>query len=250
MIKTENLSKIFWDKSKGDFFAVKNVNLEINKGEIFGLLGPNGAGKTTLLRMLIGIIKPTEGEIYYNGVPLKGNEEYIKNKVSFLSENTKLYEKLSIDEILNYMGKLYEIPESLLADKKYELYTAFDMHDFKDKAIGKLSTGQKQKSSIARVMINNPDIYILDEPTLGLDVITSRNIIEFIKNEAKNGKTIIFSSHYMEEVESLCDRICLFHKGRVLDVGTLAEFKEKDYGNNLREIFLNHIDKLEGERYE
>ena len=250
MIEIRNLSKSFWEKSKGDFFAVKNVDLQVNKGEIFGLLGPNGAGKTTLLRMLIGILKPTEGEIYYNGVPLIGNEEYIKSKVSFLSENTKLYEKLSIDEVLNYLGQLYDIPGRIFEDRKYELYETFQMHDFKDKAIGKLSTGQKQKASIARVMLNDPDIYILDEPTLGLDVITSRSIIEFIKNEAKKGKTIIFSSHYMEEVEMLCSRICLFHRGKVLDVGTLPEFREKKYGNSLREIFLNHIDNLQGDKDE
>ena len=246
MIEINNLSKKFWDKNSGEFFAVKDVNLSINKGEIFGLLGPNGAGKTTLLRMLIGILKPSSGDIIYDNLSLLGNEEYIKGKVSFLSENTKLYEKLSIDEVLNYLGQLYEIPGSIFEDRKYELYKTFQMFDFKDKAIGKLSTGQKQKCSIARVMLNNPEIYILDEPTLGLDVITSRSIIDFIKNEAKNGKTIIFSSHYMEEVEALCDRICLFHKGEILDIGTLDEFREKNYGNNLREIFLNHIDKLEG----
>lgn len=246
MIEIKNLSKTFWEKSKGEFFAVKDVNISVNKGEIFGLLGPNGAGKTTLLRMLIGIIKPSGGEILYNGLPLENNEEYIKGKVSFLSENTKLYEKLSIDEILEYMKELYEIPSNEFNNRKKELYDMFDMNDFKNKAVGKLSTGQKQKASIARVMINNPEIYIFDEPTLGLDVITSRTIIDFIKEESRKGKTIIFSSHYMEEVEALCDRICLFHRGKVLDIGTLQEIKEKGYGENLREIFLNYIDKLEG----
>lgn len=246
MIEINNLSKKFWDKNTGEFFAVKNVNLTINKGEIFGLLGPNGAGKTTLLRMLIGILKPSYGEIIYNNIPLMGNEELIKTKVSFLSESTKLYEKLSIDEVLNYLGELYGIPKESLENKKNELYENFKINDFKNKAIGKLSTGQKQKCSIARVMLNNPEIYILDEPTLGLDVITSRSIIDFIKSEAEKGKTIIFSSHYMEEVEALCNRICLFHRGEVLDIGALEDFREKNYGNNLREIFLNHIDKLEG----
>lgn len=250
MIRIENLSKSFWDKNKGEIFAVKPTSFEVNKGEIFGLLGPNGAGKTTLLRMLINLLEPTSGEIFYDNKCIRDNLEEIKKKVSFLSENTKLYERLSINEVLDYIGSLYGISKETINQRKTELYNGLDMNSFVDKTIGKLSTGQKQKASIARVMINDPEVYILDEPTIGLDVITSRNIIEFVKNEAKKGKTIIFSSHYMEEVEALCDRICLFHQGQVLDIGTLEEFKNKGYGNNLREIFLNYIDKIEGEKDE
>lgn len=247
MLRVENISKKFWEKDKGDFYAVRENSFEVNKGEVFGILGPNGAGKTTLLRMLINILTPTTGEVYVDDLVLSRDLNEIKKRVSFLSENTKLYEKLTPNELLNYFGELYEIDKNLLIERKRELFDKLDMHEFKDKHIGKLSTGQKQKTSLARTMINDADFYILDEPTLGLDIITGRAIVEFIKEKAREGKTIIFSTHYMEEAEYLCDRIALFHKGKILDIDTLEGYRKKEYGDNLREIFLKYIELSEGE---
>ncbi len=247
MLKVEEISKKFWEKGKGEFYAVKKNSFEIDKGEVFGILGPNGAGKTTLLRMLIHILKPSTGKIYVEGRSLEENLDEFKKKISFLSENTKLYEKLSPSELLDYFGQLYEIEKEVIEERKEKIFEKLHMNGFRDKQIGKLSTGQKQKTSLARTMINDADIYILDEPTLGLDIITSKAIIDFIKEKSKEGKTIIFSTHYMEEAEYLCDRIALFHKGKILDIDTLSNYKSKGRGQNLREIFLSYIDESEAE---
>ncbi len=247
MLRVEEISKKFWEKDKGEFYAVKKNSFEVNKGEVFGLLGPNGAGKTTLLRMLMHILKPSTGKIYVEGRSLEENLYEFKKKISFLSENTKLYEKLSPNELLDYFGQLYEIEKEVIEERKEKIFEKLHMNGFRNKQIGKLSTGQKQKTSLARTMINDADIYILDEPTLGLDIITSKAIIDFIKEKSKEGKTIIFSTHYMEEAEYLCDRIALFHRGEILDIDTLSNYKIKGRGQNLREIFLSYIDESEAE---
>ncbi len=247
MLRVEEISKKFWEKDKGEFYAVKKNSFEVNKGEVFGLLGPNGAGKTTLLRMLMHILKPSTGKIYVEGRSLEENLYEFKKKISFLSENTKLYEKLSPNELLDYFGQLYEIEKEVIEERKEKIFEKLHMNGFRNKQIGKLSTGQKQKTSLARTMINDADIYILDEPTLGLDIITSKAIIDFIKEKSKEGKTIIFSTHYMEEAEYLCDRIALFHRGEILDIDTLSNYKSKGRGQNLREIFLSYIDESEAE---
>ncbi len=247
MLRVEEISKKFWEKDKGEFYAVKKNSFEVNKGEVFGLLGPNGAGKTTLLRMLMHILKPSTGTIYVEGRSLEENLYEFKKKISFLSENTKLYEKLSPNELLDYFGQLYEIEKEVIEERKEKIFEKLHMNGFRNKQIGKLSTGQKQKTSLARTMINDADIYILDEPTLGLDIITSKAIIDFIKEKSKEGKTIIFSTHYMEEAEYLCDRIALFHRGEILDIDTLSNYKSKGRGQNLREIFLSYIDESEAE---
>ncbi len=245
MLRVEEISKKFWEKDKGEFYAVEKNSFEINKGEVFGLLGPNGAGKTTLLRMLINTLEPSSGGVFIEGRSLKDNLDEFKKRISFLSENTKLYEKLSPNELLDYFGELYEIDKKTISERKTDLFEKLAMNEFKDKQIGKLSTGQKQKTSLARTMINDADIYILDEPTLGLDIITSKAIIEFIKEKSREGKTIVFSTHYMEEAEYLCDRIALFHKGKILDIDTLSNYKNKGRGDNLREIFLSYINEVE-----
>jgi sodium transport system ATP-binding protein len=242
MIKINNVSKVFQDKKAGDVFAVKDVNLEIEKGEIFGLLGPNGAGKTTLLRIMSTIMSPTEGSVQINGFDVSSDPENVKKSIGFLSGNTKLYKKLTPVETMKFFGSFYGIEKNELNRRIERILESLDMVPFRNKVIEKLSTGQVQKTSIARCLIHDPDVYILDEPTLGLDILTSRSIIDFILKEKQNGKTIIFSTHYMEEADALCDRIGLIHKGRLIETGSLEALNEKTGKDNIRDIFLHYID--------
>lgn len=242
MIKINNVSKVFHDKKAGDVFAVKDVNLSVEKGEIFGLLGPNGAGKTTLLRIMSTIMSPTEGSVQINGFDVSSDPENVKKSIGFLSGNTKLYKKLTPVETMKFFGSFYGIEKNELNRRIERILESLDMVPFRNKVIEKLSTGQVQKTSIARCLIHDPDVYILDEPTLGLDILTSRSIIDFILKEKQNGKTIIFSTHYMEEADALCDRIGLIHKGRLIETGSLESLKEKTGKDNIRDIFLHYID--------
>ncbi len=242
MIIVEHVSKKFFDKKNGDFYALKDVSFSVEKGEIFGLLGPNGAGKTTMLRILSTIMTQTEGHVSVNGFDSLKKPEALKQSIGFLSGNTKLYKKLTPVETMRFFGSFYGIDKSVLESRIEEILHRLDMESFKNRVIEKLSTGQVQKTSIARCMIHDPQVYILDEPTLGLDILTSRSIIDFIKSEKSNGKTIIFSTHYMEEADSLCDRIGLIHKGHLIQTGTIDKLKADTGKQNIRDIFLYFID--------
>jgi sodium transport system ATP-binding protein len=245
MIKVEGIKKKFYDKKQGEFYALNDVSFEVNKGEIFGLLGPNGAGKTTMLRILATIMEQSEGKVYIKGYDSQTNPLEVKRSIGFLSGNTKLYKKLTPIETMRFFGGFYGIQPEVMEKRIEEIVHSLQMEDFKDRVIEKLSTGQIQKTSIARCMIHDPEIYILDEPTLGLDILTSRTIIDFIKKEKEKGKTIIFSTHYMEEADTLCDRLGLIHKGKIIAQGTSQGLKEKTGKDNIRDVFLFYIDRGE-----
>jgi sodium transport system ATP-binding protein len=241
MIKTENLSKSFRDRKRGQIEAVLPLNIEIKTGEIFGLLGPNGAGKTTFLRMLATVIHPSSGSATVNGFDLLQQPDEIKKSIGFLSGNTRLYGRLTPRELLHYFGNLYELTTAQIESRGEEIFQMLDMSEFIDRRIEKLSTGQTQKTSIARCILHNPSVYILDEPTLGLDILTSRTIIDFIRASSAAGKTILFSTHYMEEAELLCHRIGLLHLGRILDIDSLQGFQQKSGKNHLADIFMDFV---------
>lgn len=246
MITINGVKKKFYDKKNGDFYAVDDVSFDVAKGEIFGLLGPNGAGKTTLLRMIATIMEQNEGSISVNGFDTLENPDGVKRSIGFLSGNTKLYKKLTPIETMRFFGQFYHIDKKEMERRIIKIIDILDMESFKDRIVEKLSTGQVQKTSIARCMIHNPDIYILDEPTLGLDIITSRTIIDFIKDKKKEGKTVIFSTHYMEEADSLCDRIGLIHNGKIVACGTKGELQSITGHESIRDIFLKYIDRGDG----
>jgi sodium transport system ATP-binding protein len=193
-------------------------------------------------------MEQTDGTVIVNGFDSKKKPEDVKRSIGFLSGNTKLYKKLTPVETMRFFGSFYGIGKKMIDQRIEQIVDSLDMNDFKDRIIEKLSTGQVQKTSIARCMIHDPQIYILDEPTLGLDILTSRTIIDFIKGEKQKGKTIIFSTHYMEEADTLCDRIGLIHQGSLIQTGTIDELKEKTGKSNIRDIFLYYIDQrgLEG----
>lgn len=242
MIEVKGLTKVFHDKKHGDIKAVNDVSFHVNAGEIYGLLGPNGAGKTTLLRMMATIMSPSQGSAVINGCDTQKDPDGVKHAVGFLSGNTKLYKKLTPVETLRFFGKFYNIEKSVLEDRIQRILTSLDMMDFKDRIVEKLSTGQVQRTSIARCLIHDPQVYMLDEPTLGLDILTSRTIIDFIKAEKQRGKTIIFSTHYMEEADALCDRIGLIHKGVLLASDSTEEMQRLTGKQAIRDIFLHYID--------
>lgn len=224
---------------KEEFLAVNNISFTAKEGEILGILGPNGAGKTTLLRMLGGILTPTSGSIQIGEYNYKENKNIAKKYIGYLSGNTKLYGRLSPRELLMTFANLYEMPKDKIEKSLDEIIKVMDMEKFIDNRIENLSTGQTQRTSIARCLIHSPNIYIFDEPTLGLDVLSSKSIIEFMKNEKKKGKTVLYSTHYMEEAETLCDKIVMIHQGEIIAYGTSESLKRDTNTNNLRDAFIS-----------
>lgn len=239
VVKDESNKKVKLKTQKEEFLAVNNVSFTAGKGEIIGILGPNGAGKTTLLRMLGGILTPTSGSIKVAGYDYLKDKNLAKKEIGYISGNTKLYNRLSPRELLTTFGSLYDMEEYEIEKSIDHIVEVMDMKNFIDNRIENLSTGQNQRTSIARCLIHSPKIYIFDEPTLGLDVISSKSIIDFMKNERDNGKTVLYSTHYMEEAETLCDKIYMIHKGEFIASGSCEELKEKYNTNNLRDIFIN-----------
>ena len=242
MIEINNVSKVFQKGSLKnkieEFYADKEINFKANKGEILGILGPNGAGKTTLLRMIAGIMTPTFGTVLVDGMNYQENELKIKSKIAFLSGNTKLYKDITPMELLKMCGSYYQIDKKTVSTRIKEIIKKFAMDDFINQKISTLSTGQMQRVNIARCLIHNPDFYILDEATSGLDIMASKVILDFIKEEKKKGKCILYSTHYMEEAENICDRIVLMHKGRVITIDTKENIEKKTNTTNLRDAFF------------
>ena len=250
MIQVENLSKAFslsrqQRKEIGTdaktITAVNNISFNCQPGRIYSLLGPNGAGKTTTLRMMATILKPTGGSIKINGYDVMKQGVEVRSSIGFLTGSTGLYQRLTPNELTKYFADLYGVDKNIYEKRKDELYTLLDMHDFAKKRIGQLSTGMKQKVSIARTMIHNPDVVIFDEPTSGLDVITAENIINLIRSCKDEGKTVIFSSHIMSEVDLLCDDMAIIHKGKMLFDGTMDEFKSQMQAENLTAEFIRIV---------
>ena len=243
---TKNFAKINKKKEKEEFTAVDNLSFDVNEGEILGILGPNGAGKTTLLRMIAGIMQPNKGTITIDDLNYEKNETDIKKMLAYLSGNTKIYGTISPYELLKMCAEIYDVPASEIDSRIKEISKILNMDSFLHNRIEKLSTGQTQRVNIARCMIHKPKYYILDEATSGLDIITSQIILNFIKDEKSKGKTILYSTHYMEEAENICDMIIMINKGRIIATGTPEKIKKETKKNNLRDAFF----ALVGESHE
>lgn len=241
MIETRGLVKIFKDKKRGEFRAVDNVSFVCRPGQIYGLLGANGAGKTTTLRMLATILEPSDGTAIVCGHDVIEAPEKVRANVGFLSTATALYPRLSSQEMVEYFGRLNGLDEATLRKRIDEIFTRLDMNSFRDRRCDKLSTGMKQKTSIARTLIHDPQVMIFDEPTLGLDIMTARTIIEFIRECRQRGKTVIFSTHVMSEVEKLCDTIGIIQSGKLLAEGSLTDLRARYNENDLEEIFVKVV---------
>ncbi len=241
MIEAQGLTKVFRDKKRGEIHAVNGVSFRCQPGQIYGLLGANGAGKTTTLRMLATILQPTAGTAQVAGHDIVQAPDRVRQHVGFLSTATALYGRLSAREMVEYFGRLHGLNGNELSRRIDDLFARLDMNSFRDGRCDKLSTGQKQKVSIARTLVHDPPVMIFDEPTLGLDVMTARIIVQFIRECRERGKTVIFSSHVMSEVEKLCDHIGIIHDGKLLAEGTLAELKQRHGENDLEDVFVKLV---------
>lgn len=245
MIELRNLAKTFRDRRRGVVRAVDDVSFQCHPGRIFGLLGANGAGKTTTLRMLATLLKPSTGSGSVDGFDLVTQSEIVRSRIGFLSGTTGLYGRLTVREMLAYFGRLNGMNGSTLEDRIDELITLLEMGSFATGRCDRLSTGQRQRVSIARSIVHSPPVMVFDEPTSGLDVMSSRTIMQFIEHCRDDGRTVLFSTHVMSEAERLCDEIAVIHNGRLVGQGTLAQLRETTGHQALETVFLSIVGALE-----
>lgn len=234
MISIQNVSKWF-----GKFKAVDNINIEVEKGEIFGLLGLNGAGKTTTQRMVSTVFQPSDGDIIVNGFDSKINSSEVRKNIGFLPTEVGLYDRLTSREVIRYFGILNDIDYNQIDDKINDVLERLSLSEYADKRCGKLSRGNKQKVAIARAIIHQPPVFIFDEPTSGLDVISARAVLDFVKQCKEDGRTILYSSHSMYETEEICDKIAIIHDGRILMTDSIKHI-QKEHGS-LEKAFITTV---------
>lgn len=242
MIEACQLTKVFRDRQRGEIRAVDQVSFCCQPGQIYGLLGANGAGKTTTLRLLATLLQPTHGTAKVANFDICQQPGEVRKKVGFLSTATALYGRLTAVETIRYFGRLSGLEEAALQKRVEELMTRLGITEFANSRCDKLSTGMKQKVSLARTLIHDPSVMIFDEPTNGLDVMAARTIVQFIRDCKQRGKTIIFSSHVMSEVEKLCDVIGIIHNGKLRLEGTLAELRQRTGTQELEDIFVHLVE--------
>ncbi|HEY0947419.1 MAG TPA: ATP-binding cassette domain-containing protein [Opitutaceae bacterium] len=241
MIQARSLTKTFKDKKRGEIVAVDDMSFTCHAGRIYGLLGANGAGKTTTLRLLATLLKPTRGGATVAGFDVAAEAARVRASVGFLAASTALYGRLTARETIQYFGRLNGLADAEIAARTRRLADELEMHEFLDRRVDKFSTGMKQKTSIARTLIHDPAVIILDEPTLGLDVMTARNIVRFVRECRTRGKTVIYSTHIMSEVEKLCDTVGIIHGGRLLAEGTVDELRTRYGETDMEEVFVKAV---------
>src|SRR6202048_4398919 len=241
MIHVENLTKSFRDLRRGQVLAVDHVTFDAKAGEVFGLLGPNGAGKTTTMRILCTVLKPTDGVATLAAFDVVTQASCVRQNIGFLSASTAIYDRLTAWEMVEFFGKLYGLTPQQLRERMEALFATLQMNDFRDVLGAKMSTGMRQKVSIARAIVHDPPVLIFDEPTAGLDVLVARAVLQNIERLRAEGKCILYSTHIMREVEKLCDRVAVVSKGRIQDSGTLDELRQRHGENDMEELFFRLV---------
>ncbi len=249
MVRTIELKKHFYEKKRGAKTdaervkkAVDGISFEARPGKIFGLLGANGAGKTTTLRLLSTVLTPTSGSAEVAGFDVVKDPAKVRASIGFMSNSTALYGRLTAREVVAYFGGLYGLQGKALKDRMDHVFQKLDIQEFSDRLCDKLSTGQKQRVNIARTILHDPPVLFFDEPTAGLDVVSSQSVMEFIEEARDSGKTIIFSTHIMSEVERLCDDVAIIHDGRLICEGSVQSLKERTAEETLEKAFLKLVD--------
>lgn len=237
MLEAKGLTKKFKNT-----VVVDNFSFNVSKGEVLGLLGENGAGKTTTMRMLATMLKITDGKATICGHDVSKEPEEIRGKIGILfGGEVGLYDRLTARENIEYFAKLNGLSDDEAKKNIKALCDRLEMEEYIDKRVGKFSRGMKQKVAIARSIVHDPEVMLFDEPSTGLDVTAVRLIHEFILECKNQNKAIVFSSHSMSEVEKLCDRVVIIHKGKLLEQGTIEELKEKYKNNDLEQVFVDLI---------
>lgn len=238
MVEADQLTKTYPDLQVGKFVALDHVSFSVGEGEIFGLLGPNGAGKTTALRILSTVLQPTEGSARVNGFDVVTHPDEVRHSIGFVSNNTAIYERMTAWEMVEYFGRLYGLAPDHLEARMHEVFEQLQMMDIRDVAGGRMSTGMQQKVNIARAIVHDPPVLVFDEASIGLDVLVARALLDIISGLRDEGKCIIFSTHIMREVERLCDRVGILHRGKMLAYGTLSELAEQRGEDDFEELFF------------
>jgi sodium transport system ATP-binding protein len=241
MVRTHDLKKHFRDPKHGMKKAVDGLTFAADPGRITGLLGVNGAGKTTVLRMLSTIIQPTSGSAEVCGYDISRDSQRVRASIGFMSTSTSLYGRLTAREVIVYFGGLYGLEGPRLAERLNYVTEKLQLDEFADRLCDKLSTGQKQRVNIARTILHDPPVLFFDEPTAGLDVVMSQSVMEFIEEARDHGKTVVFSTHIMSEVERLCDHIVVIHDGVVHGEGTVNSLKAQTGQATLEKAFLSLV---------
>jgi len=236
LLRLENVTKTY---SKNSIKAVDNINLEIEKGEVFGFLGPNGAGKTTTIKMIVGLLKPDNGKITVNGIDVWQNPIEAKKLMSYVPDDPELYNKLKGIEYLNFVGDIYEISKEERIERIEKYLDIFELKGAIKDTIGSYSHGMKQKLALISALIHEPEILILDEPMVGLDPKSAFNLKEIMRDMCNKGKTVFFSTHILEVAEKICDRIGIIKEGNIIALGTMEELRHHSAKEeSLEEIFL------------
>ena len=246
LIQVSELTKTFHDRKKGDVPAVRGISFTCSPGKVFGLLGRNGAGKTTTLRMLATILAPSAGTAQVAGFDINQKPGEVRKRIGYLSGDTKLYDRLTGRELLQYFGALAGMPSGAIGKRIVELTEPFGLAGLLDKRVGKMSTGMRQRLSIARVVFHNPEVLIFDEPTAGLDVIGARAVLELVQELKGRGRTVIFSTHIMTEAERICDEIAIIEEGRLLAQGTLESVRSRAPSRSLEDVFIDVVGGVNG----
>jgi len=241
MVQVNNLRKSFRDLRRGLVHAIDGISFEVRPGEIVGLLGPNGAGKTTTMRILCTVLRPSGGTARVAGYDVAVQPDLVRQHIGFLSANTTLYDRMSAWELVAYFGRLYGLGGERLQQRLETVFALLQMNDFRDLLGAKMSTGMRQKVSLARALIHDPPVLIFDEPTAGLDVLVGRAVLDTIQELRALGKCILFSTHILREVERLCDRVAILSRGQIQAYGTLAELRQRYRQDDLEGLFFTLV---------
>ncbi len=248
MINVHELTKSYSDLRRGKFVALNGISFEARPGQIYGLLGPNGAGKTTALRILSTVLRPTSGTATINGYDVLTQPSLVRHQIGFVSTNTAMYDRMTAWEMVEYFGRLFGVDDELLRNRMELIFHRLQMNNIRDVLGGKMSTGMKQKVSIARAIVHDPPVLVFDEATVGLDVLVARALLKTVAELREQGKCIVFSTHIMREAERLCDRIAIMHRGNILAEGSLGELLELYGEHDLEELFFGLISQHDERR--